>query len=218
MKSPGSARGRQRNEGISGGGFSGGVSRDPRGFTEVVTGDIAIGIADYAVGEWDAEFQDSGRVFDVAQFVPRPCTEEALLLITRGPPVNAKSGRWLGRCLTAVFAVFMLVDIAAKLLNLPVVDQTMGQLGWRAGYGILIGSIELIALALYIFPRTAVLGSVLMTGVLGGAIATHLRVQSPLFTHTLFGVYLGLAMWGGLWLRTPSLRAMVPVAKSSVRV
>ena len=69
---------------------------------------------------------------------------------------------------------------------------------------------ELVFVALYLFPRTAVLGAVLMTGVLGGATAAHVRIDDPLFSHILFGVYLGAFMWGGLWLRDPRLRALAP--------
>ena len=63
---------------------------------------------------------------------------------------------------------------------------------------------------LYAIPQTAVLGAILLTGYMGGAIATHLRIDSPLFSHTLFGVYLGLLIWGGLYLREPRLRALIP--------
>ncbi len=77
---------------------------------------------------------------------------------------------------------------------------------WQA-----IGLLLLAITALYAWPRTAVLGAVLLTGYLGGALATHLRIGSPLFSHTLFGVYLGIATWGGLWLRNPRVRSVLPV-------
>jgi hypothetical protein len=73
-----------------------------------------------------------------------------------------------------------------------------------------IGLLELTFTLLYLIPRTSVLGAVLMTGLLGGAMATHIRVGSPLFSHELFGIYLALFMWGGLWLRSPALRAVFP--------
>lgn len=122
---------------------------------------------------------------------------------------------WTGRVLTALFVLFMVFDVTIKLLNLPFVDEAMMALGWGAGYGPLIGGIELAALALYLFPRTSLFGAVLMTGLLGGAIATQVRVDNPLFSHILFGVWLGLFMWGGLWLRDPSLRAAFPVRRSA---
>ncbi len=66
---------------------------------------------------------------------------------------------------------------------------------------------------LYAVPRTAVLGAIVTTGLLGGAIASHLRNGDPLFSHVLFGVYVGLLAWGGLWLRDPRLRALIPVRR-----
>lgn len=117
---------------------------------------------------------------------------------------------WTGRALTGLFALFMLgASIAPKLLHLPVVDETMAQLGWPAGYGLMIGLIELTCLVLYLIPRTSLLGAVLMMGLLGGAMATHIRVGSPLFTHILFSIYLGVFMWGGLWLRDARFRSLV---------
>ncbi len=86
----------------------------------------------------------------------------------------------------------------------------MNPLGWPVEYAFWIGILELTIVVLYVFPRTALLGLVLMTGLLGGAMASHIRVGSPLFSHTLFGVYLGLVAWGGLWLREPRLRALLP--------
>ena len=126
------------------------------------------------------------------------------------PGGRATRAEWCGRVLSGLFVLFMAMDIALKLANLPVVDETMAQLGWPAGSGRLIGVVELVAVALYLFPRTATLGAVTMTAVLGGAVATHLRVGSPLFSHVLFGVYLGLVMWGGLWLRDARLRTVLP--------
>ena len=89
----------------------------------------------------------------------------------------------------------------------------MAQLGYPATIGIArrLGIITLVCAALYAWPRTSVLGAILMTGLLGGAIATHLRVGSPVFTHLLFGLYLGLLAWGGLFLRDPRVRAMIPL-------
>lgn len=121
---------------------------------------------------------------------------------------------WTGRVLTGLFALFMLgASISPKLLRMPVAEETMAQLGWPAGYAFMIGLIELACLVLYLIPRTAVLGAVLMMGLLGGAMATQIRVGSPLFSHVLFSLYLGLFMWGGLWLRDGRLRALFPVAR-----
>jgi hypothetical protein len=77
-----------------------------------------------------------------------------------------------------------------------------------------LGTLLLVPTLLYTWPRTALLGAILVTGYLGGAIATHLRIGSPLLTHTLFGVYLALMVWGGLWLRSPRLRALLPLVST----
>ncbi len=121
---------------------------------------------------------------------------------------------WAGRVLSTLFVLFMVMDVTLKLLNLPIVDETMKSLGWGPGYGPLIGGIELIALVLYLVPRTSLLGGILLTGVFGGAVATHIRVGDPLFSHILFGVWLGLFMWGGLWLRDPAFRTLFPVRRT----
>jgi hypothetical protein len=118
---------------------------------------------------------------------------------------------WTGRVLSGLFVLFMLVaSVAPKLLGMQVADDTMRQLGWPDGYVLMIGVIELVCVLLYVFPKTSVLGAVLMMGLLGGAIATQIRAGSPLFSHQLFSIYLGLFMWGGLWLRDPALRAVFP--------
>lgn len=118
---------------------------------------------------------------------------------------------WTGRTLTTVFALFILVaSVAPKLAGAKVARDSMIQLGWPEGYVLTIGLIELSCLVLYLVPRTSLLGAILMTGLLGGAMATQIRVENPLFSHVLFGVYLGLFMWGGLWLRDPSLREFLP--------
>jgi hypothetical protein len=120
---------------------------------------------------------------------------------------------WTGRALTGFFVLFMLMDISIKLLRLPVVDATMAELGWAAGSGFWIGVMELVLVALYLIPRTALLGAVLLTGLFGATAATHLRLGNPLFSHVLFGVYLALFAWGGLWLRDASLRAVFPLRR-----
>ncbi|MBR7618918.1 DoxX family protein [Phenylobacterium sp. 20VBR1] len=121
-----------------------------------------------------------------------------------------KAMLWTGRVLTGLFAAFMLMDLTMKLLDLKVVADTMTQMGWPTDKARLLGALQLTGLALYLYPRTAVLGAVLVTGYLGGAIATHLRIDSPLFSHILFGVYLALFAWGGLWLRDARLRSLFP--------
>jgi hypothetical protein len=121
----------------------------------------------------------------------------------------------IGWVLSGLFVLFMLgASIAPKLAGMEVADQTIEALGWSADYVLFIGILELTFVLLYVYPRTSMLGAVLMTGLIGGAIATHVRVGSPLFSHTLFGIYLALFMWGGLWLRSPALRALFPIVST----
>jgi hypothetical protein len=123
---------------------------------------------------------------------------------------------WTGRVLTGLFALFMLgASITPKFFMPAIAAESMVSTGWHADKTLLLGIIELSCLVLYLIPRTAVFGAVLMTAYLGGAIATNLRVDNPLFGFTLFGVYLGLFLWGGLWLRDPALRALFPFRRTS---
>jgi hypothetical protein len=125
--------------------------------------------------------------------------------------MKANARVWTGRVLSGLFVLFMLVASAApKLMGMPIADEIMSQLGWPPGYVLPIGVLELTLTLLYIYPRTNVLAAVLFMGLFGGAMATHLRAESPLFSHTLFSIYLALAMWGGLWLRDEKLRALFP--------
>lgn len=128
--------------------------------------------------------------------------------------MNPKSMLWTGRVLTGLYALFMLgASVAPKLMMMPIAEETMAHLGWPAGYAFMIGLIELGCVVLYLIPRTSLLGAVLTMALLGGAMATQVRAGSPLFSHVLFGFYLGLFMWGGLWLRDPKLRALFPVRR-----
>jgi hypothetical protein len=120
---------------------------------------------------------------------------------------------WVGRVLSALAVLFLSFDTAIKLVQLPVVGATLAQLGYPSDLGLTIGIVELVCLVLYAVPRTAVLGAILLTAVFGGAIASHIRVASPLLTHILFGVYLGLFVWGGLYLRSTRLRDLIPVQR-----
>ena len=130
--------------------------------------------------------------------------------------MKASPSVWTGRVLSGLFALFMIgASLVPKLFMPDMVAENMGPSGWTPDKTLLLGLIELTCLILYLIPRTAVLGAVLMMGYLGGALATNLRVDNPLFSHTLFSVYLGLFMWGGLWLRDASLRAVFPLVRSS---
>jgi hypothetical protein len=119
----------------------------------------------------------------------------------------------VGRFLSALAILFLAFDTAIKLVQAPVVAETLGSLGYPADLGFKIGLVELVCVVLYAVPRTAVLGAILLTALFGGGIATHIRVGSPLFTHILFGVYLGLFVWGGLYLRNERLRELIPALR-----
>jgi hypothetical protein len=126
-------------------------------------------------------------------------------------PVS-KPAIWIGRVLSGLVILFLLVDGAIKLVPWPVVTETMDRIGYGSSEALArsLGVITLVCTILYAIPPTSILGAVLLTGYLGGAMASHLRIGSPLFTHTLFGLYLGLLVWGGLWLRDRTLRSLLP--------
>ena len=126
-------------------------------------------------------------------------------------PVS-KPSRWTGRILSGLVIVFLLFDGAIKLVPWPVVTETMDKMGYGSSETLArsLGIITIVCTVLYSVPPTSMLGAILLTGYLGGAIASHVRIGSPLFTHVLFGFYLGLMVWGGLWLRDPALRILIP--------
>ncbi len=111
--------------------------------------------------------------------------------------------------------LFLLVDGGIKLVPLDIVNETSRELGIPEHLARTLGVLTLIGVLLYAWPRTAILGAILLTGYLGGAIYVHVRAGSPLFSHTLFGVYLGLLIWGGLYLRDGTVRALIPLRQSS---
>lgn len=113
--------------------------------------------------------------------------------------------------MSALVTLFLLgVSAAPKLINSPIALEPLEVVGWPAKYLLLIGIVEVVVAVLYIIPRTALLGTVLMTGLLGAALAANLRVDNPLFSHTLFSIYLGIFAWVALWLREPKLRTLFP--------
>ena len=119
---------------------------------------------------------------------------------------------WTGRVMSALVVLFLIFDATIKLIPIQPVIDSMNELGYPPAVGLArgIGIVTVVCIVLYVWPRTAVLGAILMTGLFGGAIASHLRIGSPVFSHLLFGVYLGLLAWGGLWLRDRRVRAMMP--------
>jgi len=125
--------------------------------------------------------------------------------------MKASVSVWVGRVLSGLFVLFMLgASVYPKLSGMPIAEEIMQGLGWRPGYVFYIGILELVLTLLYVYRPTSVLGAVLFMGLLGGAMATNLRADQPPFSHTLFSIYLGLIMWGGLWLRDEKLRALFP--------
>ena len=128
---------------------------------------------------------------------------------TRAP---AKHALWIGRALSGLVLLFLAMDAGGKLIAPELMIAHSPPLGLPADAGFmrLLGTILLACAALYAWPRTALLGAVLLTGSMGGAIASHLRLGDPLFSHTLFGVYLGMLFWVGLWLRDERVRRMMP--------
>jgi hypothetical protein len=119
---------------------------------------------------------------------------------------------WISWGLTGFFSIFLLIASAApKLIQHKVAVDGMNELGWDPRYLITIGVIEAGCVILHLIPQTSVLGLLLLTALLGGAIATKLRANAPMFGHVLFGVYVGVAMWGGLWMRSPEIRALLPL-------
>ena len=119
-----------------------------------------------------------------------------------------------GLVLTVLLTLFLLFDAVTKLLSVPDVVTATQQMGFSASTVPVIGSVLLVCLALYLIPRTAVLGAVLLTGYLGGAVCAQLRIEAPLFSTTLFPVYVGIVVWVALYLRSARMRELVAVAVS----
>ncbi|WP_037193872.1 DoxX family protein, partial [Rhodococcus rhodochrous] len=118
---------------------------------------------------------------------------------------------WTARIMSGLVILFMLFDSIFKFIQpAPVVEGTL-QLGYAQHHLAVIGTLGLISTILYAIPRTAFLGAVLLTGYFGGAIATHIRMDAPLFSHVLFPVYLAVLAWGAIWLRNERARKLIPL-------
>lgn len=129
------------------------------------------------------------------------------------PAAMSKKLAWAGWIVGGLPALFLVVDAVAKFFKPePVVTGTV-KLGFNESVIIPLGAVLLVSALLYLLPRTAVLGAILLTGYLGGAVATHLRMGDPLFTHTLFPVYFGVLLWLGLVLRNAQVRQVLPLTK-----
>jgi hypothetical protein len=153
--------------------------------------------------------------FTAGPFVLGSCitdpTEKAMSTIA-GTAAVSKPALLTGRVLSGLVIVFLLFDGAIKLVPWPIVTETMDRIGYGSSETLArtLGVITVACTVLYAIPPTSFVGAILLTGYLGGAMASHVRIGSPLFTHILFGFYLGLMVWGGLWLRDGSLRTLLP--------
>ncbi|EAQ14563.1 DoxX-like protein [Maritimibacter alkaliphilus HTCC2654] len=129
--------------------------------------------------------------------------------------MSQKTMTRLGWVLSGLYILFILgASVYPKLSGMPIADETMVSLGWEHSPVLMIGILELICVLLYAVPATAVLGAVLSMAILGGAMTMQVFADMPLLSNKLFSIYLGLFMWGGLWLRSPRLRGLFPLARS----
>lgn len=117
------------------------------------------------------------------------------------PSLVSKQRLWTGGALSTLAVLFLLFDSVIKLMKIAPVVESLNRLGLPVDLARGIGTLELACLIVYVIPRTSIAGAILLTGFLGGAVLTHLRVGDPLFSHVLFPVYIGALLWGGLFLR-----------------
>jgi len=127
---------------------------------------------------------------------------------TATAPIS-KRGLRAGEILSGIAVLFLLFDSVIKVMVIAPVTESFSQLGYPVSVARGIGLLELICLAVYVVPRTSIIGAILLTGYLGGAVATHVRVGSPLLTHVLFPLYIAVLLWGGLFLRDERVRALI---------
>jgi hypothetical protein len=125
--------------------------------------------------------------------------------------LSSKGVLWTGRILSWVTILFMLMDAVMHLIKPAPVVSAFAQLGFPLSLSVALGIIELVCIAAYAMPRSSVVGAILLTGYLGGAVVTQLRVSNPLFGQALFPVYVGVLAWAGLYLRDQRLRALIPI-------
>ncbi|HSP35179.1 MAG TPA: DoxX family protein [Thermoanaerobaculia bacterium] len=129
------------------------------------------------------------------------------------PATNSTAQVWTGRVLSGIVGLFLAFGATMQILQPQAAVEGTTKLGYPASMLLPLGIIELIALALYLIPRTSVLGAIVWTGYLGGAVATHVRVGDPLFTHILMPVYFAAVLWGALALRNAQVRAVLKGAR-----
>jgi len=132
---------------------------------------------------------------------------------TTPPAAISNRSLWAGRVLSALGALFLLFDGVIHVLKITPVVEAFAQLGYPLGVSVTLGIIEIVCVILYLIPRTSVFGAILLTAYLGGAVATQVRVGAPLFSATLFPIYVALVIWGGLYLRDDVVRAVIPLRR-----
>jgi hypothetical protein len=121
---------------------------------------------------------------------------------------------WAGRIVSAFAVLFLVLDGVTHLMKPAPVAEAFQRLAFPLSLSVELGIIELACALIYVIPRTSILGAILLTGYLGGAVATHLRVLDPLFD-TIFPILIGALVWGGIYLRDARLRALVPLKSTS---
>jgi len=127
------------------------------------------------------------------------------------PGTVSRKSLWAGRIITGLVAAFLLFDAVIHLMKPAPVVEGFAKLGFPIRFAIPLGIIELVCVLMYLIPRTSIFGAILLTGYLGGAIAIQLPTGNPFFGEVLFPVYIGVFLWGGIYLRDEKLRALVPL-------
>jgi hypothetical protein len=130
---------------------------------------------------------------------------------TQAAPVSMKAV-WTGRVISGLAVLFLLFDGVTKVMKVAPVLQASAQLGFPVSLIVVIGAVLLICTVIYVIPSTSILGAILLTGYLGGAVAIQARIGNPLF-ETLFPVIFGVLVWTGIVLRDNRLRALIPLRK-----
>ena len=126
-------------------------------------------------------------------------------------PAVSRGKLWAGRVMSGLVVLFLVFDGVLKFFKPAPVVEAFAHVGWPLALANTIGVLLLVCTVLYAIPATSVLGGILLTGYLGGAVATHLRAGDPLFSHVLFPTYMGVLLWGGLYLREEQLRKLLPL-------
>jgi DoxX-like family len=140
------------------------------------------------------------------QSAAQPATRE-----TTQPGSLSKKTLWTGRIFSGLVAAFLLLDAVMHLMKPAPVVEAFAKLGFPLRLAVTVGIVELVCVVLYVIPRTSILGAILLTGYLGGAIATQLPTGNSLFGEVLFPIYIGVIVWGGIYLRDERLRTLIPL-------